>query len=156
MLFDDAFARVVGLEGRYTPPGTDDPGGETRFGVSKRAYPQVDIRNLTLPDAKAIYLRDYWLKAGCDKVPDVLSYDLFDMAVNQGVGVAIRTLQDAVGVEQDGVLGPVTLAAIAQMDTPRLLFRFVAARLVAYTEDAGWPEYGRGWVRRVASNMMLY
>lgn len=155
MDFDTAFARVIGNEGGYSNDSRD-PGGETKYGISRRAYPGEDIAGMTLDRAKAIYLRDYWAPAGCDAVPDVLKFELFDMAVNQGVKTAIKALQHAVGETEDGVLGPLTLQAIQSTPSPRLMFRFVAARLVAYTLAPGWPDFGRGWVRRIATNLARY
>ncbi|MDE2471321.1 MAG: hypothetical protein KGL35_21965 [Bradyrhizobium sp.] len=155
MTFDQAFARVIAAEGAMTNDPAD-PGGLTKYGISQRAYPTEDIANLTLDRARAIYLRDYWGPAGCDAVPDVLRGDLFDMAVNQGVRPAIKALQHAVGEVEDGILGPRTLQAVQSVPLDRLVYRFDAARLVAYTEanDAAWQRFGRGWIRRVASNMM--
>lgn len=155
MNFDDAFERVIGHEGGYVHDPRD-PGGETKYGISRRAYPGEDIPHLTLQRAKLLYGRDYWGPAGCDAVPDVVRFDLFDMAVNQGVHAAIKALQHAVGETEDGVLGPLTLQAVQSTPAHRLLFRFDAARLVAYSSlpEDKWRAFGRGWVRRVASNMM--
>lgn len=154
MNFDQAFDKVIGHEGGYVND-PKDPGGETKFGISKRAYPAEDIKALTLDRAKVLYLAGYWKPAGCDSVPEVLKFDLFDMAVNQGVVAAVKALQHAVGAAEDGKLGPVTLGAIASTPGDRLLFRFLAARLVAYTQldDTRWQRFGRGWIRRVAANM---
>lgn len=154
MNFDQAFERVIWHEGGYVDDPVD-PGGETKFGISKRAYPGEDIANLTLERAKLIYRFDYWAPAGCDAVPDALRFALFDMAVNQGVKTAIKALQHAVHETEDGIIGPRTLQAIQSSDVGRLLFRFTAARLVAYTRapDPQWARFGRGWIRRVAANM---
>jgi lysozyme family protein len=153
--FDEAFRRVIGHEGGYVNDPLD-PGGETKFGISRRAYPGEDIAGLTLGHAKALYHRDYWGPAGCDAVPASIRFDLFDMAVNQGVKASVRALQHAVGETEDGILGPRTLLAIGSTPPERLLFRFTAARLVAYTgaDDIRWQRFGRGWVKRVARNML--
>lgn len=156
MNFDQAFPLLVNIEGGYVND-PNDPGGETKYGISKRSYPQLDIKNLTLDQAKQIYLKDYWGIVGCDAVPDILKYDLFDMSVNQGQETAIKCLQHAVGETEDGILGPHTLQAVQSTPSYRLLFRFDAARLVHYAEalDASWLEFGRGWIRRVANNMLM-
>ena len=153
MNFDDAFARTIGHEGGYTA-NPADPGGETKFGISKRAYPQADIAALTLADARAIYLRDYWGPAGCDAVPDGIKADLFDTAVNSGVRQAVKLLQRAVGEAEDGVLGPRTLQAVNAMSAPRLVARFNGARLALMASLPTWPTFGRGWVLRVADNLL--
>ena len=153
MRFDDAFEALMGHEGGYV----NDPrdlGGETRFGISKRAYPSLDIKALSLADAKAIYRRDYWLPSGCEAVPEALRFDLFDMAVQSGVRASVLALQKAAKVAEDGVLGPKSLTAIAASDPAALIARFNGARLTMMTELATWSSFGKGWARRVASNLM--
>jgi lysozyme family protein len=154
MDFDGSFHALIGHEGGYVNDSAD-PGGETKFGISRRAYPGENIAGMTLDRAREIYRRDYWGPAGCDAVPDVLKFDLFDMAVNQGVKPAIRALQHACGEYEDGILGALTIQAAQSTPPWRLLFRFDAARLVHYAEldDARWARFGRGLVRRVAANM---
>lgn len=156
MNFDDAFRRVLGTEGDYS----NDPldlGGETRWGISKRAYPMLDIASLTVDDAKRIYKRDYWGPAGCDAVPELLRYPLFDAAVNQGVEGAIKMLQRAVRETEDGVLGSRTLQAVSSTDPALVAYRFAAARLAAYAgaPEKQWLRFGRGWLRRVAAVMSV-
>lgn len=153
MNFDDAFERLIGHEGGYTD-NPADPGGETKYGISKRSYPKVDIKNLTLEGAKAIYLRDYWLTAKCDALPARLMFDVFDTAVNSGVDKAVKLLQSAVKVEADGVIGPVSLAAIRGIDATLLIARYNGARLMFMTELKTWPSFSRGWARRIALNLL--
>lgn len=153
MNFDAAFKVVVGHEGGYcNDPG--DPGGETKFGISKRAYPGEDIPNLTLERAKELYLRDYWGPAGCDAVPDPIKLHLFDVAVNSGVGRAVRLLQRAVGEIEDGVLGPRTLAATNSMPAARLVARLCGVRLAFMADLPAWAHFSKGWARRIAANLM--
>jgi lysozyme family protein len=141
MNFDEAFARLVDVhhEGDYVN-NPADPGGETKYGISKRAYPGEDIKNLTLDRAKQLYARDYWGPAGCDAIPDVLKFEMFDLAVNTSAPgkpiTAIKLLQQAVGTPADGVIGPHTLLAISTMDPQRILRRLQGVRL-RYTRAAG-------------------
>ena len=79
--FDKAFQLIVGLEGGYSNDPRD-PGGETKFGVSKKYHPNLDIKNLTIDGAKAIYLKEYWIPAGCDNAPYPMDICLFDSQVN--------------------------------------------------------------------------
>ena len=153
MNFDQAFETLIGHEGGYVNDPRD-PGGETKYGISKRAYPGEDIAGMTLERARELYRRDYWSPAGCDAVPDGVKFDLFDMAVNSGVKTAIRTLQRAVGTEPDGVLGPVTLQAIQSMHAARLVARFNGHRLQFMSSLPTWPAFGRGWANRIAKNLM--
>jgi lysozyme family protein len=152
-MFDDAFAKTLGHEGGYVN-NASDPGGETNFGISKRAYPMVDIAGLTVEQAKVIYRRDYWGPAGCDAVPDTLKFHLFDFAVNAGVKTAIKALQRSTGETQDGILGPLTLQAVQSTDPAKLVMRFSGARLDAMTDAQTWSVFGRGWAKRIAKNLM--
>jgi len=153
MTFDEAFDILIGHEGGYvTHPR--DPGGETKFGISNRAYPALNLKALTLGQAKAIYRRDYWGPAGCDLAPAALRFDLLDMAVNSGVKVAIKTLQRAAGVSDDGLIGPTALSALFQSDPKALQARFNGARLMMMTDLETWPSFGKGWARRIAANLL--
>lgn len=153
MNFDIAFERLIGHEGGYVNHPAD-PGGETKFGITKRTYPGEDIRGMTLDRAKSIYLRDFWGPAGCDLVPDAAKFDLFDTAVNSGVRMAVKLIQRAVGVVDDGVIGPQTMQAISGMPGPRLVARFNGHRLHYMTDLSTWASFGKGWARRVANNLM--
>lgn len=153
MTFDQAFDKLINHEGGYTF-NPHDPGGETKFGISKRSYPHLDIHSLTLADAKTIYKRDFWDRAQCDKLHPDLAFDLFDGAVNSGIGQAIRWLQRAVGVADDGVVGPLTLAAInREDDASAIRARYNGHRLDFMTRLSTWDVFGKGWTRRIASNL---
>jgi lysozyme family protein len=159
MTFDEAFDRLIDHEKGYVNDPRD-PGGETKFGISKRSYPGEDIPNMTLERSKAIYARDFWGPAGCDALPDLLKFEMFDIAVNTSAPgkpvTAIKLLQQAVGSFSDGVLGPKTLQAAQTMEPARALRRLQAVRLRYY---AAIPKERRdpflaGWVNRVAANML--
>ena len=153
MNFAVAFDLLIGHEGVYSD-NPHDPGGETKYGISKRSYPAVDIKSLTLADAKALYFRDFWTRAQCDKLPPILAFAVFDAAVNSGIGQAIRWLQRAVGVADDGVIGPLTLAAIQrQNDDSAICARFNGQRLDFMTRLSTWEVFSRGWARRIAANL---
>lgn len=152
MNFDEAFERLIGHEGGYVNHPAD-PGGETKYGISRRSYPGEDIKGMTLARAKTIYARDFWGPAGCDAVQDDIKFDLFDMAVNSGVRAAVRALQTAVGETPDGVLGPLTLQAVQSVNPTRLAARFNGERLAYMAELTNWPAFGRGWAKRIASNL---
>lgn len=145
MSFDRAVALVLAHEGGYVNDPRD-PGGETRYGISKRAYPDVDILHLTEERAKAIYKRDYWDKLRTDEIPEELAICLFDAAVNMGRDRAVRLLQRACGVAQDGVMGGNTIAAANRL--PEAVVRFSAERVIAYTGIRGFDTFGKGWLRR--------
>jgi lysozyme family protein len=155
--FDEAFKNLIGHEGGYLSPEAarrqGDPGGETKFGISKAAHPGEDIAGMTLERAKAIYLRDYWGPAGCDAVPDAIKFDLFDTAVNSGVKPAVRILQKACRETEDGVLGPRTLQALQSMHPAEIRLRFSAGRRLHWADQkTSFATFGRGWTIRQAKN----
>jgi lysozyme family protein len=150
MDFDTAFDRLIGNEGGYCNV-QGDPGGETNWGISKRSYPDVDIANLTKEGAKAIYLRDFWEPLG-DAHPAV-KFQAFDFAVNSGMQTAIRKLQAAIGVADDGHWGAVSAAALSAMDVSDVLMRFVAQRLRFWASLSNWPQFGKGWANRAAADL---
>lgn len=153
MNFEDAFRRVIGHEGGYSNDPRD-AGGETMYGISKRAYPDEDIKGMTLDRAKAIYRRDYWGPTGCDLLPGPLNFAVFDLAVNAGPRAAVKALQLAVGVTADGVIGRDTRAAVELCDPYRAAVFVHAAGLERRTNAASWPTHGRGWARRVVRNLL--
>ena len=153
MNFDDAFVRLIGHEGGYTN-NPKDPGGETKFGISKRSYPQLSIADLCEYDAKVIYRRDYWDKCRADSLPPEVRFDVFDTAVNSGIGQAVKFLQAAVGVSVDGVLGPITLSAVNMQPGYITSAKFNGFRLDFMTRLATWPTFSAGWARRIASNLV--
>jgi len=153
MTFDDAFILLIGNEGGYVND-PKDPGGETKYGISKRAYPSIRIASLTIDEAKTIYKKDYWIPAGCESVPDELRFDLFDMAVNSGVKQAIKTLQKSCGANVDGILGPKTLMIINSFNPYKLKVKLNCERLLFFTELSNWNSFGKGWAKRIANNLL--
>lgn len=96
MKFSLIMAVILRHEGGYIND-PDDPGGETKFGISKRSYPNLDIKNLTRTEAIEIYRRDYYLKMGIDKIENPnLAVQIMDFGVNAGTGTALKTLKTAV------------------------------------------------------------
>ena len=118
LTFDQAFDRLIGNEGGYVC-NPADPGGETNWGISKRSYPNIDIKHLTRDQAKTIYKRDFWDQIGTDAHPAIV-FQVFDFAVNSGISTAIRKLQAALGVADDGVFGPISKRALASADESAL------------------------------------
>jgi len=145
MGFERAVTFVLAHEGGYTDGSSGDPGGATNFGISKRAYPDLDIKALTPEVARGIYRRDYWWKCQCDALPADLAFAVFDCAINQGQDAAIRILQDCARVKQDGVFGPATLNGAASVSVSD----YLAMRAMRYVYTHGFSENGHGWMRRL-------
>lgn len=165
MNFYDAFTKLLGHEGVYSTDPKDRGNwtsgivGQgilkgTKYGISAMSYPHLDIKNLSMTDAQAIYLKDFWIVAGCDRVPPETAFDLFDTAVNSGPSTAAKLLQAAIGVETDGIIGPKTLLALQAFPPARFLARFNGARLMFMTNAKGWDDNAKGWARRIATNLL--
>jgi len=152
MTIDDAFPRLMLAEGGYVND-PNDPGGETKYGISKRSYPDVDIKNLTPDGAKAIYDRDFWQPIEADKLPDSVSFQALDFAVNAGIGTAIRKLQAAIGVADDGWWGTESATAAAKLNECDLIMRFTAQKLRYYTKLKNWANAGKSWINRSAADL---
>lgn len=164
MTFDEAFrklldARREGTKHSMDPadPGNYTPSGQlkgSKYGISARSYPLEDIGNLTLSRARLIYWHDFWIASSVEELPAPIRFDVFDMAVNSGPEVAIKTLQRAINVEDDGIVGPITQKAASLIPSPHLRARFNAQRLIHFTTLSTWSTHGKGWARRIAANLM--
>lgn len=134
--WDSAITFVLRMEGGYAND-PHDTGGETNFGISKRAYPREDIKHLTVERAITIYERDYWRPSGAADFADVrprLALVHLDWAVNHGVGGAVRTLQRILDVDADGVFGPKSVAAARCGDETRTVADYLERRAAWYRE----------------------
>jgi lysozyme family protein len=147
--FETAVEFVLAAEGGLVDDASD-PGGLTKFGISQRAYPNLNIRDLTIDEAKALYRNDYWSRCSCDRLPAGIALILFDAAVNQGVSASIRMLQRSLNVPEDGVIGRVTLSAVAARTPAGIIAEMIAMRSVAYAVSPLAGRDGLGWFRRLA------
>lgn len=143
-----------------------DPGGETKYGISKRSYPHLDIAGLTLDAAKAIYEYDYWQATGnqegfCSEMHWPLDAVHFDCVVNVGNRKVAKDgtvvmhrranmiLQRALGVDDDGYIGPVTRRAIEQGDPAEIAKRAILQRDLYYSTLGAWADQFKiGWHNR--------
>lgn len=123
--FQQALDQLLKSEGGYVND-PNDPGGETNLGISKRAYPDLDIASLTPESVAPIYKRDYWDKIDGDLLTSPLNYIAFDCAVNQGVSAAKSILATTV-----------------------VPTRFVQTRLDRYRQSKHWGTFGAGWASRL-------
>jgi len=145
--FKDAVEIVLSHEGGYVWD-KNDPGGETKYGISKRAYPDLDIAKLTREEAAQIYYTDYWLPLKCNSLPFNVALVLFDMGVNMGRSQAVKCLQRAVLVKPDGVIGPMTMAAVAAHHKNVVIEKTTQERILFYASLPTFERFGKGWVRR--------
>ena len=147
-IYDSCFSELIKSEGGYVNDPKDS-GGETKYGISKRAYPNVDIKNLTLEQAKEIYRKDYWGRCKCDYLPDCLCMAVFDYAVNSGTIRAIKDLQLSLGVTPDGVIGNQTIGTANRVPLKPVIEDIHKRRLKFLMSLKGWKYYGNGWGSRV-------
>ncbi len=157
MNFDQAFERLLGHEGGYSDNAAD-PGGKTRYGVTERVARAKgytgDMRDLPLDFAKyRVYRPDYWDAIHAEELPYSVRFDVFDAAVYHGPSQAAKWLQRAAWTQPDGVIGAATIGA-ARAAGPMLAAKFNGYRLQFYTDLSTWPSFGKGWSRRVASNLL--
>ena len=151
--YDECFVRLMGNEGGYSN-NPKDPGGETNWGISKRSYPTLDIKNLTQDAAKAIYKRDFWDKCRCDELFPVLAFALFDCAVNSGCERAVILLQKTLGVAEDGAFGRVTMGRVNDEGASLLTAKYLGCRLQFMTNLRPWDTFSKGWARRIAEQLV--
>ena len=156
--FDKAFELLIGNEGGYVN-NQKDPGGETNWGITKTVAVANgyagDMRTMPKETAKGIYKKMYWDRLQCDQLPFVVAFQLFDAGVNHGNLQAVKFLQRALSVADDGVIGAKTIAAVSKLEDLQIVMLFNAERIEFYAALKTFSTFGKGWVRRVASNLKL-
>lgn len=154
--FDEALESVFAFEGGYVDHPLD-PGGATKFGITRATLRRVrgrdvalaEVMALTRHEAAVIYRQHYWLAVRADELPAGVDLLVFDAAVHSGPARAVRLLQQVAGVAADGRVGPVTLAAVAAQPAIPLIERYCAARLGFLEQLRHFRFFRRGWRRRV-------
>ncbi|WP_262298384.1 glycoside hydrolase family 108 protein [Microvirga sesbaniae] len=153
-----ALALVLRIEGGYVDH-PQDPGGATKYGITLatlsacrgRRCTKADMRALTEEEAGAIYRARYWDRVRADELPPGIDEAVFDFAVNSGPSRAVIALQRALGVADDGVPGPVTLAAARRANPRKVVNAICDDRLAMMRRLSTWKTFGKGWSRRVAA-----
>lgn len=160
LTFDTMLARVLRHEGGYSN-NPKDPGGATNYGVTQAVYdvyrddatlPRRSVLHITKAEVREIYFYDYFEAVRGPQLPAAVAFQVFDGAVNSGVGRSVKWLQQAVGATQDGILGPKTLAAIKQADDAQTIDNYLGLRLAFLKRLETWNTFGRGWQRRIDEN----
>lgn len=130
-----------------------DRGGETKYGIAQKANPEVNVRNLDLLGALDVYERKYWRLGACDRLEYPLNIMHFDGCVNHGVTRGCRFLQRAAGVTEDGIIGRMTLSAIATRGKEQTIRRLSDIRRSFYQQivdrDPSQRVFLNGWMRRI-------
>jgi lysozyme family protein len=126
---------ILEVEGGYVND-PHDPGGETKFGICKRSYPELDIKNLSIEKAMDIYKRNYWDPLQLEDLPFSVAFVIFDTAINTGKETAIVLMKN---VKYDPIKDPL-----------RFTMKYLGLREKYYTKLANFNYFGRGWINRIA------
>lgn len=168
-VFETALVHVLELEGGYDDDPAD-PGGPTNRGITLADLAGArgmvlgsntrdgllrDLRSISSEEVRRIYLDRYWRPSLAGRLPPALAVMHFDCAVNMGLGTAARMLQEAVGADVDGEIGPRTLAAAARAEIATTLDRYAERRRLRYRSLSTFPRFGRGWLNRVEVTLRL-
>ena len=157
--FERSLALVLQHEGGYVNHALD-PGGRTNLGVTQRVWEdyvghsvdEAAMRKLTKEMVAPLYRKQYWDAVHGDKLPCGADYLAFDFAVNAGAFRSIKTIQRALKITADGVIGPVTLKAIQDTNAEDFINNFTDAKESFYRSLTNFPTFGKGWLNRVAEN----
>jgi lysozyme family protein len=150
--FDEIIEKVLEHEGGYVND-PKDLGGETKYGITKRFYPELNIKELTIEKAKQIYKDDYWDRNRVESLPQNLWHIYFDMCVNMGKRTAVKVLQRAAvnrgrDIDVDGGLGPATIGALKGVEIDRVRAYRVKFYVDLITSKPEQEKFFLGWFRR--------
>ena len=154
--FEQSLVYVINSEGGYSNSPAD-PGGCTNLGVTQKTWEnwvghpvtEADMRALGPEDVTALYKVRYWKAVRGDELPRGVDYAVFDIAVNSGPQRAVKILQRVAKTDVDGVIGPKTLAAVAECDPKELILSICRARMMYLINIPEYATFGKGWTRRV-------
>ena len=154
--FKRCLAEVLKHEGGWANHPRD-PGGATMKGVTFAVFREYkgrpvtkdELRNISDDDLEAIYRIGYWDKVRGNDLPAGVDLMVFDLAVNSGPARAVRFLQGAVGVTEDGLIGPKTLEAIKAVRAPEIVSSMEKRREAFFRSLSTFDTFGRGWLRRL-------
>jgi lysozyme family protein len=164
--FEACVAFTLEEEGGFTNDPRD-PGGATKYGITRATLSlwrglnctAADVHALTLAEAEDIYHHNYWIKMKADVLPVGVDLMVFDFGVNAGPARGVQELQQALGVTRDGVIGPITLATLAAQDTVTVLSTMAGLQKAYYRSLSTYPVFGRGWdsrtLRRLATALHM-
>ena len=160
--FEKSLELVLAHEGGYVNHPSD-PGGKTNLGVTQRVWEdyvghkvdEAEMRSLTKELVAPLYRKEYWDAVHGDQLPSGADYLAFDFAVNAGAFRSIKTIQRALNITADGIIGPVTVKAIQDTNAEEFINNFTNAKESFYRSLANFPTFGRGWLNRVAKSKRI-
>ncbi len=154
--FKEALKHVLVHEGGWADHPRD-PGGATMKGVTLLTYRRFsgkkktkeELKNISDQELEQIYFSGYWSRCRCDELPVGVDYAVFDAAVNSGPSRGVKWLQASVGAVQDGGIGSETLGLVKDLDPVQVIDVMCDCRLTFLQGLSTWPDFGKGWRRRV-------
>jgi len=151
-MYKQAISVILMHEGGYVK-NPNDPGGETNYGISKRSYPEEDIRNLTRERAVEIYHRDFWKPLKLYLIDNAnICLEIFDFSVNAGRSRAVKLAQKLVGTKEDGGMGAITAKAINEYKGD-FVKDYKHSRKIYYEylvkKNPKFKVFLKGWLNRV-------
>ena len=151
-MFEFALKKMLKNEGCYSD-NPSDSGGKTKYGISKKSYPNLNIKKLTESQAKKIYKKDYWDRLKLDNINNLnIASSIFDFAVNVGNNRATKIVQKIVKTKVDGIIGKKTIRAINSYDSLLLDLYFTLEKIRFYIElvEKNRKNYTfiLGWLKR--------
>lgn len=156
MTFEQIVENVLIHEGGYVNDPLDK-GGETNFGISKRWFPDVNIKELSKQEAINIYYNNYWIPSRAKELPNNIQSTYFDMCVNMGQSQAVKILQRTINsvettrIAEDGVIGSVTIGNAGKIKKRRLQ----AYRCLFYSKliikNPSQERFYYGWYKRATT-----
>ncbi len=162
--FEKAFRYLITNEGGFSNV-SGDPGGKTKYGISQRSYPHLNIEKLTLEDAKKIYYKDFWLKGKCEEIEyELLAMQVFDFSVNLGIRASTVAVQrglkcQGINVSEDGVWGIETHSSVKKSDQ-RLLLASLKSEVAGYYrllafKNPSFNKFLNGWLKRAYKQIII-
>jgi lysozyme family protein len=152
--FEIAIALTLTHEGGFTD-NSADPGHATKYGITQADMPGADIATITPQQATLYYLENYWKGLYSSIASQPVANKLFDCGVLFGVGTAVKVLQGVLGIVQDGIFGPASLAALNAADGATVVGSYEAAMLAhanaVVTANPTLSVFLAGWHNRIVS-----
>lgn len=159
-LFERAIGVVLAHEGETLSDLPNDRGGPSKFGISQRWNPDINVRELTREAAIELYWNRHWRGHGYDGLPESFAVKVFDLAINLGHETAVLCLQRAlracgISVKPDGCLGPETWDACHRADSASLMAALRSEAAGQYrlliARDSSQKSFREGWLNRAYS-----
>jgi len=152
--FDESLRLLIKSEGGFSD-SIGDPGGATKYGVTRETWEEwvghpvsvETMKNLTIEQVAPLYEQRYWKP--CELLPRGLSFLVFSMGVNAGIGRSIKLLESCLGLVPTGSIGERVADKIKELNIADVIGKFSQSRRDYYHSLKTFPLFGHGWLKRV-------